>query len=174
MKSGSDWSMTRLQALTRASDLLTCSRSNDLTHEKFDAFEMYFRRLQSKLHTVTEDRTTEVTAAAAPTPIQTGHSLTPAIARTTSSPNNIQSQLSQLLLSTEGGSVPPAVDHSVDALRIAPVALGGGLGSLSLNPTTNSFLQGLQRPLLPTTDRQASLAKFCCSVYDVSPRYRKH
>ena len=46
--------MTRLQALTRASDLLTCSRSNDLTHDKFDAFEVYFRRLQSKLHTVTE------------------------------------------------------------------------------------------------------------------------
>ena len=98
----------------------------------------------------------EVTAAAAPTPVQTGYSLTPAIARTTSSSNNIKSQLSQLSLSTEGGSVPPAVDHRVDALRIAPVALGGGLRSLSLNPTTNSLLQGLQRPLLPTTDRQAS------------------
>ena len=96
----------------------------------------------------------EVTAPAAVTPVQTGYSLTPAIARTTSSTYNIQSQLLQLLLSTAGGGVPPAVDHSVDALRIAPVSSGGGLGFLSLNPTTNSLLQGLQRPQLPITDRE--------------------
>ena len=42
----------------------------------------------------------------------------------------------------------------MDTLRIAPVALGEGLGSLSLNPTTKSLLQGLQRPQLPITDRE--------------------
>ena len=51
--------MTRLQALTRAWDLLPCSRSNDLTHDKFDAFELYLWRLQSKLHTVTKDQAYE-------------------------------------------------------------------------------------------------------------------
>ena len=58
--------MTRLQALTRAWDLLTCSRSNKLTHDKFDVFEVYFRRLQSKLDTVTEDQAYEKLMAILP------------------------------------------------------------------------------------------------------------
>ena len=51
--------MTKLHALTRAWDLLSCSGSNDLTHEKLDVFEVYFRRLQSKLHGVTENQAYE-------------------------------------------------------------------------------------------------------------------
>ena len=101
-----------------------------------------------------------VTASAAAMPVQTGYSLTPAITRTTSSTNNIQSQLLQLLLSTAGGGVPPAVDHSVEALRIAPVALGGGLGRLGMNSMANSLLQGPERLQLPITDRELHWPEF--------------
>ena len=102
----------------------------------------------------------EVNAPAAAMPVQTGYSLTPDITRTTSSTNNIQSQLLRLLLSTAGVRVPAAVDHTVEALRIAPVALGGGLGRLGMNSMANSLLQGPERLQLPITDRELHWPEF--------------
>ena len=102
----------------------------------------------------------EVTASTAATPVETDYSLTTAILMTASSTNDIQSQLLQVLLSEAGGGTSPAVDHNVNAFRIAPIALGRGLASLSLNARTNSMLQGLQHSLLPIIDRELHWSNF--------------